>query len=184
MPRVLLRIDDLTLRTLEPEDAQSAFDAVDSNRDELRSWFPWVDETRTVADSLKFIESTLRECDTMLAWAAAVWQAERLVGHIGIHERNARCKRSEIGYWISGDAQGRGLCTRASAGLLDQAFRSGLVHKIILHADSLNRPSNRVAVKLGFRLEGVLIEQDWNPGRQQWRDLNVYGLLASEYLLR
>lgn len=181
MPLVDVQLDELTLRTLAPRDAEAVFAAVEANRDRLRLWFPWVDDTVTAADSLKFIEATLAESHNGLTWAAAVWRDGRLVGHLGIHERNSRCQRSELGYWVCRSVEGDGLCTRATRALLNEALSSGRLHKVILHADTGNAPSNRVATKLGFVREGTLIQQDWNPGRQEWRDLHVYGLLAAHW---
>ena len=147
---------------------------------EAETLFKLVRALRDSGVALIYISHRMEEIFA-LSDRVAVMRDGRLVGHLGIHERNSRCQRSELGYWVCRSVEGDGLCTRATRALLNEALSSGRLHKVILHADTGNAPSNRVATKLGFVREGTLIQQDWNPGRQEWRDLHVYGLLAAHW---
>ena len=42
--------DGIVLTTVQSEDAEEIFALIDSNRDYLREWFPWVDRTNAVED--------------------------------------------------------------------------------------------------------------------------------------
>ena len=60
----------------------------------------------------------------------------------------------EIGYWVAGDAQGRGYATEATAALAAWGFERGLP-RIGLLCEVHNLASARVALGAGFRFEGV-----------------------------
>jgi RimJ/RimL family protein N-acetyltransferase len=49
----------IQLRPLQVDDAETLFALVDGSRDTLSQWLPWVDNTRSAADSLAFIQRTL-----------------------------------------------------------------------------------------------------------------------------
>ena len=53
--------DGIVLRKVQPEDAEDVFALIDSNRDYLREWFPWVDPAKGVEATLDFIERTLKQ---------------------------------------------------------------------------------------------------------------------------
>ena len=65
----ILFVDDKTrLRLLEPGDAGVLFQMVDANRAHLQPWMPWVDATRSDANTLAFIEHALEEHESGLAF--------------------------------------------------------------------------------------------------------------------
>ncbi len=51
--------EGLELRLLEPRHAETLFNLIDENREHLGYWFPWVEATKTVENSKKFIRSGL-----------------------------------------------------------------------------------------------------------------------------
>jgi hypothetical protein len=58
-PEIKTEIPSLTLRLLREEDAQELFLRNDQNRDHLRQWMPWLDETKSASDTLNFIRRSL-----------------------------------------------------------------------------------------------------------------------------
>ena len=51
--------DGAYLRLYIPDDAGMVFEAVDCDRERLRPWFPWVDETHGPDDTRAFIEASI-----------------------------------------------------------------------------------------------------------------------------
>src|SRR5215467_2117525 len=49
------------LRLLELRHAEEMFALIDQNREYLRRWLTWVDDTRAVSDSRNFIRNTLQQ---------------------------------------------------------------------------------------------------------------------------
>ena len=86
---------------------------------------------------------------------------------------------AEIGYWIRSDETGRGICTEAVAHLLGVGFEELGLHRVTLRIAVGNRPSERIAEKLGFLEEGTLRE-DVKIGAR-WVDHTIWGLLSNEW---
>jgi hypothetical protein len=58
-PEIETEISSLKLRLLKEEDAEEVFLRNDQNRDHLRQWMPWLDETKSASDTLNFIRRSL-----------------------------------------------------------------------------------------------------------------------------
>ncbi len=147
--------DHITMRTLEQNDAAALSAAVDANRDHLGAFLPWVPNSRTVADSLAFIEETQQRIRDGKQLAAGIWLDGKLAGHIGLEfSGEGRHERGEIGYWLSRDATGRGIMTRGVKVLMDAAMTDERLTQFLIRARTDNRPSRAVAGRLGFRHAG------------------------------
>ena len=58
-PEIETEMLSLILRLLREEDAEELFLRNDQNRDHLRQWMPWLDETKSASDTLNFIRRSL-----------------------------------------------------------------------------------------------------------------------------
>ena len=171
--------DGLFLRQVDEADAPALFSAVDTHRDHLRRWLPWVDASRAEADSLAFIRGAASRWSERQVPTLALWWSGRLVGMIGEEDFNPHAYSTQIGYWLAADATGRGLMTRAVVRLIDHAFGLQRLRRVEIRAATGNLASRAVPERLGFRLEGVLRHADWLRGVPL--DHAVYGLLEAEW---
>jgi ribosomal-protein-serine acetyltransferase len=173
-----LKIDsELTLRTLEEADAPLLFETVDTNRDYIGEYLPWVDDTKSPEDSLAFIRRVRAEFKSGETVPAGLWYGGELVGHIGIQDIR-RGHKAEIGYWLAENAAGKGLMTKAARAMVRYSFvELGLV-KLVILARTTNQRSINVARRLGFRPEGV--ERAGEMHRGEFHDLEHFGLLKGE----
>jgi len=100
-----------------------------------------------------------------------------LLGSITLLRVNWRHRRAMIGYWLAVPARGRGHATRA----LRLASGWGMValglERIGLLAAVVNRGSQQVALRAGFRREAVLRSYLVSDGRRQ--DMVMFGLLSA-----
>ena len=81
------------------------------------------------------------------------------------------------------DYWGRGLGFEVRAAMTRFMFEDLKLHKIVSTAFGDNDRTHALNAKLGFRLEGVL--RDEERGRDgTWRDVHVYGLLVDEWRAR
>lgn len=149
------------LRPLGEADADSLFTLTDENRAYLRRWLPWLDGTRSVDDTRAFLREIEKARAAGRAEHFGLWQNGRLVGTIGIGISDRKPGTAEIGYWLSAEAQGRGLMTHAARVLVDYAFdRLGLT-RIEIHCAVENERSRAIPERLGFHQEGVLERAEW-----------------------
>ena len=155
---------------------------VAENTERLARWEPWATKPAEVEETRSFLETSGRNWldGSELPVAIAVKSSGQwhLAGALSL--TISRYTRSaEIGYWISGDYEGRGLVTRAAAAMLDQAFGPLGLDRVSLHTDPANERSRAVARRLGFVEEGLLRQGTAFPDER--RDELVYGLLAQEW---
>lgn len=169
--------DHAFVRTLEPDDAEELFAVVDANRDRLRPWMPWEPTTRSAVDIRAFIDRCRSETALRLE-GNGVWVDGALGGSIGLRIDDEDSK-GEIGYWIGGRFEGRGIVTRACRLFIDHGFRRLGLHRISIHAAVSNARSRAVAERLGFRQEGI--ERGAERVADGYHDLAVYGMLADEW---
>ncbi len=102
-----------------------------------------------------------------------------MVGVIGFNEFDWRNKIGYIGYWLSKDAQGKGIMTRAARALIDYGFEILDLNRIDIRAAVDNKKSRAIPERLGFNQEGILRQTEWLY--DHYVDHVVYGMLANEW---
>jgi ribosomal-protein-serine acetyltransferase len=175
-----IRVDDeVFLRLHEERHAEDLFKLTDNNRDHLRHWMPWVDGTTSPDDTRKFLREVLQKLAGGREYGFAILDRGRLVGAIGLRVADD-AQETEVGYWLSAQAQGRGVITRATQALVRFSFEELRMDRVVILCASDNVRSRAVPERLGFTLEGTLRRRDVVPG-QEPRDQIVYSLLRSEW---
>ena len=169
--------DEAFVRTYTPDDAEEVFALVDANRERLDPWMPWIRSTRSPADTREFIERGIASVHDLDA--NGIWVGRRVAGSIGMRV-DPLSNGGDIGYWLGGEFEGRGLVTRACRLFLDHAFGTLGLHRMSLKADVENVRSRAVAERLGFRYEGTLRGAGLVQG-DRYVDMAVYGLLEDEW---
>src|SRR5258706_3499647 len=114
---------EIELRQLTMPDAETFFNLTDKNRAYLREWLPWLDMTKTVEDTKKFIQGSMNNASLEKAADFGIYYQGILVGVIGFHEINKTDKKTTIGYWLDKDSQGKGIMTKASKMLIEFVFK-------------------------------------------------------------
>ncbi len=176
---VEVRDRELTLRPLDSADAAALFRLIDTDRQRLGRWLPWVEETRTEIDTVRFIADAADERRRRRSLVLGIEVEGTLCGTLGLHYVDWFDRSAEVGYWIASDLEGRGYVTRAVRCMLDVAFGAAGLHRVVIRCAVENVRSRRVAERLGFRVEGLLREAQWVGGR--FLDQHLYALLRREF---
>lgn len=172
LPYEILPIDDeVCLRQLRSDEAKVIFDAVDSNRDYLSAWLPWVEHTVSVDDSEKFIADTLRHRHEGSLYGYAIVVDGKPAGHISLMHLTDG-KEPEIGYWIDSKVSGRGITTKAANTLTEFGFDTLDLKKIIIKAQPDNIASNKIAEKLGCKLDSSGFDKEAGHVLNIWAKSN------------
>ena len=80
-----VRENDLALRTLETADAPALFRLIDADRERLGRWLPWVEETRTEGDTVRFIADAADERRRRRSLVLGILIDDALAGTLGLH---------------------------------------------------------------------------------------------------
>ncbi len=172
--------DTITMQTLRPEDASNVFAVIDQNRNYLRQWLPWVDETDSPVVTENVIASWEKEWENGSGLVLGIFQGNRYIGTIGLHDMKGSNNSAMIGYWLAQSEQGGGIMTACVRTLVDYAFDSLSVNRIYIYCADANKKSRAIPERLGFMLEGML--QDGECLYGQYYDLAVYGMVRRHWL--
>jgi RimJ/RimL family protein N-acetyltransferase len=88
--------------------------------------------------------------------------------------------RAEIGFTLARVHQGKGFASEAVSVLLDYAFDTLGLHRVVAIADCRNAPSVALLERVGMRREGHFLENVWFKGG--WADEYLYAVLKDEWL--
>lgn len=175
-PRVI-PAPDFQLEKIAPtfENARIVFELIDGQREYLAQWLDWVDTTISPETAYPFMQRTSNTDNGNYY----IVQSGRVIGSIGV-DYNERRKSGEIGYWLSRDANGRGIMTRAVGVLEQYGFDALGLNRIEIHVDTENQPSQAVAMRAGYVREGVLRQSMLLHGAP--RDMIMFSKIKSEWV--
>ncbi len=171
--------DELELRLLEERHAPEFFELTDQNRAQLRRWLAWADRESSPADSLSFIRGALYQFAEGNGFQAGIWYRGELAGALGLLYVNLHSRKTEIGYWLGGAYQGKGIMTRAVRVLVDYAFDELGLNRVEIRCARGNDRSRAVAERLGFKQDGALRDGEWLT--DHFEDQLVFSMLAREW---
>jgi ribosomal-protein-serine acetyltransferase len=170
--------NDAELRLLEPRHAEELYLLVDSNREHLRRWLPWVDSTKSTEDIVAFIKQQLQRLATNGTTVASIWYENNLAGIISLNSSSVRCM--EIGYWLGEKYQGKGLMTAACKAMIGHSFVELDINRIEIRVEPDNDRSKAIPGRLGFTYEGTQRQKGMNADGKAV-DLMMFSLLKEEW---
>lgn len=152
------RGERILLRPFRDDDAPALWEAVDSSREHLKRWMPWVNDHNSPDFSREYIRKmqakwTLREDFPMGIWRLT---DNRLLGSTGLHRIDWSVPAMESGYWLRPDATGQGYTTEAVRLLTDFAFNHLRAERLEIRCDTQNTRSAAVPKRLNFVHEATL----------------------------
>lgn len=176
-----LKIDsEIQLRRLQMSDADDIFEIIDSQRDYLGKWLPFVETTEDVGSIQKFISNVISKPEERSEFTYSIRKNNQLVGLIDIKTTDLSNKRTEIGYWLSEDFQGEGIMSRSVQRICDYAFNNLNLNRVEIKCATGNIPSKSIAKRLGFLLEGTEREGEL-LSNNKYTDLEVYSMLKRDF---
>ena len=160
-------------------DAPDIFRTLDGNREYFGRWLPFVEYTLTVDDSVRFVKMSLDAPGESREHLFAIREQGRFLGLTGFKSTDRANKRTEIGYWLREESQGRGIMTAAVERLCRFAFEEMGLNRVQIRCAVGNVPSRNIPRRLGFRLEGIERAGELLTGGR-FVDVEVYSKLLGE----
>ena len=114
IPDVIPVDDEIELRIATESDAATLFQLVEKNREHLRAWLPWLDETTSIQDEIEFIHGQLIRHQKTDGSLFLIWyQGRTIVGTLSVNQVDHGNQTGWIGYWLDQGHTGKGIMTRA-----------------------------------------------------------------------
>lgn len=168
--KTITLFDDFSLRPVRSGDAPAIFGAIDTQREHLGRWLPFVAATHRVEQTQEVVAGM--QADTANP-VFTIRSGTAFAGLIGFKSANRTTRTIEIGYWLRSEFQGKGLMTAAVQALCKLAFEEMDMEHIEIRCALGNHRSNRIPQRLGFRLDRVEVRgEQLSDG--EFVDLNVY----------
>lgn len=167
--------DELSLRIMDSADADAAIMEIQSSRDYLARWLPWVELTHTADDYRKFIQFTRDEFAKESSYHFGIFEDGCFIGGFSINKFDKNDNKVELGYWLGKTHQKRGIITRTVEAVTDFLFKEWDVHRIEIHVAEVNIASRKIPERLGFELDGVMRESMRHNGT--YYDMMIYSKL-------
>jgi ribosomal-protein-serine acetyltransferase len=170
---------ELSLMTLEPEDAPRLYQIIDENREHLRNWLPWVDKTESPVQVEEFIQRTKTQLDSGRGTQYVMSLSGIFVGCIGYHDIDWSNSKTSLGYWISRTHQGKGLARAACKRLVDYALVELELNRLEIRCGVGNHRSAAIPLALGFHEEGIARQAELLASG--FNDLRVFSMLREDW---
>lgn len=119
-------------------------------------WMPWCHGARTMDEGVAWLQNCQANWDSGTEYEFTVFTPSgEYLGAAGLNQFNRVHNFANLGYWIRESRQRQGIAVEAATLLADFGFRSVGLSRIEIIVAEENRPSRRVAEKLGAEYEGI-----------------------------
>ena len=170
---------DIELRPVAERDAKEILKIVKRNYKHLRPFLHWVSSDYSLESAREFIRQAQKAVAENTSRTFSIFYQEKIVGVVGFVVFNWQSRRTEIGYWIDKNYEGRGIITDSCKVLINYAFAELKMNRIEIRCATENTRSRRIPERLNFKLDGVLRRSEWRHTR--FFDTAIYSLLAEEW---
>ena len=179
----IILFGDISLRPLQIDDAKDIYNTMDTQREYLGQWLPFVSFTTSVEFTKSFVESIINLPKEASEPTFTIRKGGEFVGLIGFKATDRGNCKTEIGYWLSKNQQGQGIVTCAVAALCKYAFEKMAMNRIQIKCAIGNTPSRSIPKRLGFKFEGIERAGELFPDNS-FKDLEIYSILKNELLTK
>ena len=174
-----LESERLVLRRLKDSDAPEVY-KIRSNLERMKYIpRPILQNEEEALAMIQMINAKIDE-NTDINWGVCLKNSDKIIGFMGFYRVQPESYRTEIGYMILPEYDGKGYVSEAVTTMLNYAFNTVGFHSVEAVIDPNNFGSARVLEKNGFRKEAHFIENFfWN---NEFIDSVHYGILKREFV--
>jgi ribosomal-protein-serine acetyltransferase len=169
----------LWLETIQLNMAEVIFEAINRDREYLKVWLPFIEETKQVVQTEEFIKTIVTQSGKKKDEVFTIWYNQEFAGLIGFKDTDWINHKTELGYWLTEKMQGKGIATSCVNELVKIAFKNLGMNRVQIKVACGNEKSAAIPKRLRFKLEGTERAGEFHHGK--YLDLEVYSLLKSDY---
>lgn len=178
-PFPILESERLVFRKLKDSDAPEVF-KLRSNPENMKYIpRPLLKNEDEALAMIHMMNAKIDE-NTDINWGVCLKGTVSIIGFMGFYRTQPENHRTEIGYMILPEYNGKGYVTEAVKTMLNYAFNSVGFHSVCAVIDPKNIGSEKVLIKNGFRKEAHFIEDECFEGKF-WDSVH-YGILKREFV--
>lgn len=172
----------ISIVPVAPGHARALASLVESNIEHLHAYLPAVTALASIEAAQAHLQTASARAQQGDAYEWHLFMGKNLCGAIRVKDIDHADRKANIGYFIGSQFQGKGIVTSSVRAVLSHCFDSLGLNRVELHCAVGNKPSMRVAERLGFTHEGLLRQDKFLNG--VFVDQHVYALLRDDFVLR
>lgn len=153
---ITIENENIVVTRREHEHDDALWNLIDVSRKFLRPWLSWVDRTKSIDDVIPITDLFLKNWENHDGFEYVVIdkKTKELVAAGGINVLDYRNHSAEFGYYRKENACAKGYVTQFVQ-LLEAELKKRNVHRVVINADVENIPSQNVAIRCGYKREGI-----------------------------
>lgn len=169
-----LRSPRLHLRQFRQEDIHDVFYGL-SHPDVIKYYGVHFDTLKATQEQMNWFVS-LETNRTGIWWAICRAEGSAFLGAAGFNNWSHGHRKAEIGFWLLPEYWGKGIVSEALPLVCNYGFGKMGLHRIEAFVESENLNSKTAMSKMGFSLEGTMVDCEIKNGR--FISLDIYARLA------
>lgn len=156
----------VVLRVPGDRDVEPLWEAVGESMVELGRWMSWFHDGYSESDVGTWVRTVHRQFDAGDDYSFVITGRGdgRILGACGLNKVDRPNRLANLGYWVRTSACGKGAATEAAALAAHWALGEMGLNRLEVVVATTNRPSLRVAEKIGAVREGVARSRFWLRG--------------------
>jgi len=170
---------NISMELVSPYNAEIIFKLVEENRKYLSEYLTWVEKTKNSEQIYDNIKKALIDFSEKKSVDYVIREGDEIIGRISIWLNNENTNTYEIGYWIIAKKSKKGITTSCVKEIMKVGIEYMNVEKFEIICVAENIGSNKIAKKIGYKLEGT--KRNAKRVNNIMHDMNEYGMLKSEY---
>lgn len=178
LPFQNLESDRLILRRIDANDANEIFTLRSNEKSMQYISRPIMQNIEEAVAHFKIIDDKI-ESNSGINWAITLKPSNQFIGIIGHYEIKWKHFRSEIGYMLLPEYEGKGIITEAIKLCLDFGFTKMNLHSVEAIIDPENYASAKVLEKNGFVKEAHFVENEFYNGK--FINASIYSILKRNW---
>lgn len=171
-------MNETEIRLLKKTDVNDLYQLIETNRPRLVRYLPGTCKSNgSLEMTAEYLIELKKKADKRENFNFGILHNNNLVGMIFIKSIDWRVPKCELGYFIDQDHEGKRIMSKAMELAIQYCTEEMKMKKLFLRTGSDNIGSQRLALKLGFDLEGVL-RNDFRTETDELVDIEYYGMLV------
>ena len=178
-----LKVDeDIELELVNTFRTEEIYDVAMKNKERLEPWVLWI-KGANIDNMNEFYEDMLKKYVKKRAFCCFVIYQGNFAGVVDISAKGGYgTKYGEIGYWLSGDYEKRGIMTKCVSKIIDLGFEHLDINSAVIRCASKNKNSCAIPKRLGFSLDGKIRGQLIVDNKED--TMHIWTLMRDEWMVK
>jgi len=175
-----LRDGGAGIRRFRPEDAPLLYEATRESIESLCRWMVWCHPGYSMEECSAFVSTCDARWERGDSYSFVIFDVRdgTFLGSAGLSQINQTHRVANMGYWVRSSQAGRGIATSAVRLVARFGLQELGFNRLDIIVPVGNRPSQRVAEKVGAKQEGILRNRLVLQGKPL--DAVLYSMVAED----